>query len=102
KTSGTVVDRRPPKIRPLIGTPAGFSHSGSRLGHCANGAVKRALGCAALRPQSGVHGCPLQSVSLAGGWSVIPSHPTSPSSVMATFVKIVFLLIVSIAFGLER
>ena len=44
KTSGTVVDRRPPKMRPLIGTPAGFSHSGSRLGHCDRGAVNRAFG----------------------------------------------------------
>src|SRR3954447_229023 len=102
KTSGTVVDRRPPKMRPLIGTPAGFSHSGSRLGHCDKGAVNRAFGCAALRPQSGVQGLPAQSVSLAGGSSVIPSHQTSPSSVMATFVKIVFFLIVSIALGLER
>ena len=31
---------------------------------------------------------------------VIPSHHTSPSSVLATFVKIVFRAIVPIAFGL--
>ena len=97
KTSGTIDDRRPPKMKPLIGTPAGFSHSGSSVGHCDRGAVKRALGCAALRPQSGVQGWPVQSVSLAGGFSVMPSHQTSPSSVKATFVKIVFRLIVSIA-----
>ena len=86
----------------LMGTPAGFSHSGSRIGHCDSGAVKRELGCAALRPQSGVHAWPVQSVSRAGGVSVMPSHHTSPSSVIATFVKIVFFRIVFIAFALER
>ena len=63
--------------------------------------MNRAFGCAALRPQSGVHGLPVQSVSLAGGSSVMPSHQTSPSSVRATLVKMVFFLIVSIALGLE-
>ena len=74
-------------------------------GHCDAGAVKRAFGCAALRPVSfpisGVHLLPCQSVSSGGGVSVMSSHQTSPSGVKATFVKIVFFLIVSIAFGLD-
>ena len=89
-------------MKALTGTPAGFSHSGSRFGHCDSGAAKRELGCAALRPQSGVHALPVQSMSRAGGVSVMPSHHTSPSSVIATFVKIVFFRIVSIAFAFER
>src|SRR5271165_571868 len=101
KTSGTSEDRRPPKMNPLMGTPLGFSHSGSTVGHWDRGAVNRALGCAALRPQSGVHGLPVQSVSLAGGSLVIPSHQTSPSSVRATLVKIVFFSMVFIALGFE-
>ena len=39
-------------------------------------------------------------MSLGGGSSVIPSHQTPPSGVRATFVKIVFLDSVAIAFGL--
>ena len=38
----------------------------------------------------------------AGGSSVMPSHQTSPSSVSATFVKIVFSRIDAIAFGIGR
>src|SRR5271157_1374396 len=84
----------------LIGTPSGFSQSASIVGHWEAGAVKRALGCDAGRPQPGVHSLPCQSVSLGGGSSVIPSHQTSPSGVSATFVKIVFLDSAAIAFGL--
>src|SRR4051812_11329347 len=83
-TNGTTVDRRPPKMKALIGTPAGSSHRSSRIGHWDSGAVNRALGCAAGRPQSGAHGRPVQSVSRAGGASVRPSHHTSPSAVVAT------------------
>ena len=57
--------------------------------------------CAAFRPESGVQGCPCQSVSFAGGSFVIPSHQTSPSGVRATFVKIQFLVSVAIAFGFD-
>src|SRR5271154_4215993 len=71
-----------------IGTPAGSSHAGSTLGHCATEQVKRELGCAAGRPHPGVQSWPRQSIKCAGGWSVIPSHHTSPSSVKATLVKI--------------
>src|SRR5687767_11172502 len=86
-TSGTSVLRRPPKIKALIGTPFGFSQSGSIDGHCEAGAVNRAFGCAAFVPDSGVQGFPCQSVNLGGGSLVIPSHHTSPSGVKATFVK---------------
>ncbi len=39
--------RRPPNMIAEIGTPSGASQSGSIVGHCAAGAVKRPLGCAA-------------------------------------------------------
>ncbi len=73
------------------------------MGHCEAGAVKRALGWAALAPVSlpicGVHGFPCQSRQLAGGASVIPSHHTPPSGVSATLVKMVFFRSVAMAFG---
>src|SRR2546423_2231261 len=98
-----VFARRPPKIMPLIGTPSGFSQSGSMVGHCAAGAVKRALGCAALTPVflaiAGVHFFPCQSSHSAGGLSVMPSHQTPPSGVRATLVKIVFRDSVAMALG---
>src|SRR5574342_272797 len=52
-TSGTVSERRPPNRKAEIGTPSGFSHSGSTEGHCDAATVNRALGCAAFLPQSG-------------------------------------------------
>ena len=88
-------------MKALIGTPAGFSHSGSIDGHCAAGAVKREFGCAAGRPQPGVQSLPFQSIRCAGGFSVMPSHQTSPSSVSAMLVKIVFFEQLAIAFGLD-
>src|SRR2546428_4509297 len=98
-----VVARRPPKMIALIGTPFGFSQSGSIVGHCDAGAVKRAFGCAAFAPVSlaiwGVHFFPCQSRHSAGGSSVIPSHQTPPSGVSATLVKIEFRERVIIAFG---
>src|SRR5919205_3937108 len=54
-TSGTFVARRPPKRIAEIGTPFGSSHSGAIDGHCAAGAVKRALGWAAGVGEAGVH-----------------------------------------------
>src|SRR3954471_22437915 len=87
----------------LIGTPSGLSQSLSIVGHCDAGAVKRALGCAALTPfafaSSGVQSLPCQSIACFGGVSVMPSHQTPPSSVNATFVKIEFFASVFIAFG---
>src|SRR6266513_5936518 len=87
----------------LIGTPFGFSQSGSIVGHCEAGAVKRAFGCAAFAPVSfaicGVHFCPRQSRHSAGGSSVMPSHQTPPSGVSATLVKIEFFDRLIIALG---
>src|SRR5690348_3885223 len=98
-----VVARRPPKMKALMGTPFGFSQSGSMVGHCLAGAVKRALGCAALAPVflaiSGVHLLPCQSMHSAGGSSVMPSHHTPPSGVSATLVKMEFFARVAIALG---
>src|ERR1700693_870064 len=63
-TNGIVVALRPPKTIALIGTPAGSSQAGSMVGHCDAGAVKRALGRAALTPvacaSSGVQSLPCQ------------------------------------------
>ena len=98
-TSGTTVERRPPNRNASIGTPAGSSHSGAIAGSCAAGVVKRAFGCAAGASESGVQSLPCQSIRCAGGSFVIPSHQTSPSSVFAQLVKIVFARIVAIAFG---
>src|SRR5713101_341856 len=99
-----VVGRRPPKMIALIGTPLGSSQAGSMVGHCEAGAVKRALGCAALAPVSlaicGVHFFPCQSRHSAGGSSVIPSHHTPPSGVSATLVKMVLRESVAMALGL--
>src|SRR5271168_4988701 len=99
-----VVARRPPKTMALMGTPSGSSHAGSMVGHCEAGAVKRALGCAALAPVSlaicGVHFFPCQSSHTAGGVSVMPSHHTPPSGVSATLVKMVFFAKVAMALGL--
>src|SRR6266436_9877621 len=92
--SGMVLARRPPKMMALMGTPLGSSQAASMVGHCEAGAVKRALGCAALAPVclaiSGVHRLPCQSRHSAGGLSVMPSHHTPPSGVRATLVKMVF------------
>src|SRR5687768_17376428 len=91
---------RPPKMNAAIGTPCGSSHFGSIEGHCAAGAVNRALGCAALSLDSGVQSRPCQSMACLGGVSVMPSHHTSPSSVSATLVKMQFFVSVAMAFGL--
>src|SRR5256885_16528268 len=82
-----------------IGTPAGSSQCGSIDGHCDAATVKRAFGCAALRPDCGVQSLPVQSMRRGGGSFVMPSHHTSPSGVSATLVKIVFALIVSMQLG---
>src|SRR5271154_3181208 len=104
KTSGIVVARRPPNTIALMGTPFGSSQAGSIVGHCAAGAVKRALGCAALAPVSlaicGDHLLPRQSRHSAGASSVMPSHHTPPSGVRATLVKMVFRASEAIALGL--
>src|SRR5262245_40580381 len=99
-TSGTTLARRPPNRMAEIGTPPGLSHSDEMTGHWRAGVVKRALGCAALRPDAGVHGRRSQSVSSAGGASVICSHHTSLSGVTAQLVKIELASAVRSALGL--
>src|SRR5574343_339673 len=76
-----------------IGTPAGSSQAVSTDGHCAAGEVKREFGCAAFLPalpSSGVQSLPCQSIRCDGASLVRPSHHTSPSSVSATLVKMMF------------
>jgi hypothetical protein len=101
KTSGMSLLILPPKMNALIGTPSGFSQSASMLGHWLAGAVKRALACAATRPQSGVQSSPFQSMACAGGGPSMPSHQTSPSSVSAALVTMQFFFMVNIALGLN-
>src|SRR3954454_6497865 len=86
-TRGTLVARRPPKRIAEMGTPFGSSHSGAIEGHCDAGAVNRALGWAAGVPDAGVQSLPFQSTRCAGFSAVRPSHQMSPSSVLATLVK---------------
>src|SRR5215475_15992897 len=100
-TSGTMLARRPPNKMASIGTPFGSSHSLAMTGHCLAGVVKRALGWEAGRPASGDQLLRSQSISSGGFSSVIPSHQTSPSGVIAQLVKIEFLVMVSIAFGFD-
>jgi len=97
-TSGTVVLRRPPKMKASMGTPFSSSHCASSAGLLVAATVKREFGCAAGRglppvppaaAMAGVQSRPCQSMRWAGGVSVMPSHHTSPSSVSATLVKIV-------------
>src|SRR3954462_13795989 len=97
-----VLERRPPKTIADTSTPCGSSHAGSSAGLFVHGAVNRLFGCAAFRPQSGVHRWPVQSTHSSGGALVLPSHHTSPSLSSATLVKIVSRLIAAIALGLVR
>src|SRR3954466_755668 len=98
-TSGTTVARRPPKRKASIGTPFGSSHSSAITGHWAAGVVKRAFGCEDGWSASGVQSSPCQSMRCDGASFVMPSHQTSPSSVLAQFVKIEFARTVAIALG---
>src|SRR3984957_6643728 len=99
-TRGTTERRRPPKRTAEMGTPRGSSHSGAQAGFWSAGTVKRAFGCDAGVPLSAVQGSPRQSVSEAGGTSLMPSHHTSPSSVRAVLVKMQLLFNVFMALGL--
>src|SRR5436190_1519958 len=99
RTSGTVVARRPPKMIAEIGTPSASSAFASRIGLLRIGAVNREFGCAAGVFAAGVHALPRQSVRSGGGSPSLPSHHTSPSFVMATFVKIASRSRHAIAFG---
>ena len=89
-----------------MGTPCGFSQSGSMEGHWLAGVVKRPLGCAAGVLLAGVQGLPRQSMRWAGTASVMPSHQMPPSAfpsaptVSATLVKMELRLSVAMALGL--
>jgi len=98
-TSGIVLGRRPPNMMADKGTPSGFCQSGSITGHCDAGAVKREFGWAPLRPLSGVHSLPSQSMPLAGAGTPMSSHQMSPSGVNTTLVKMLFLAKVATALG---
>src|SRR5688500_17247720 len=102
--SGSVCARRPPSTMALMGTPSGPSQSESMIGHWDAGAVNRAFGWAAVRPEalpiSGVQASPRQSRHSAGGSGVIPSHHTPPWGVSATLVKIELRDTVAMALGL--
>ena len=112
-TRGTVVERRPPKMKASIGTPAGSSQAGSSAGLFVAATVKRLLGWAAtlsfpFSPValaiSGVQSRPCQSIRCAGRLPVScsrPSHHTSPSSVSATLVKITSLSKLAMQLGLD-
>src|SRR5439155_3145133 len=100
-TSGIVLGRRPPKRMADRGTPSGFCQSGSSTGHWEAGAVNREFGCAPLRPESGVHSLPSQSMPLAGAGTPMSSHQTSPSGVRTTLVKMLFRAKVATALGLD-
>src|ERR1051325_214072 len=100
-TNGIVLGRRPPNKIADSGTPSGFCQSGSITGHWEAGAVNRELGCAPLRPDSGVPSLPSQSIPLAGAGTPMSSHQTSPSGVRTTFVKMLFFAKVATALGLD-
>src|SRR5512137_2344731 len=99
-TSGTVVERRPPKMIAEMGTPAGSSTLEERAGLLEAGAVKRLLGCAALSVEPFFQVAPFQSISSAGASVSQPSHQMSPSLVRATLVKSESLRTHSMALGL--
>ncbi len=61
-----VEGRRPPKMKAEMGTPCGFSQSGSMVGHWLAGVVKRPLGWAAGVVLAGVQGLPRQSMRCSG------------------------------------
>jgi len=83
-----------------MGTPAGSSQAGSMEGERVAATVKREFGCAAGRPQPGVHSLPVQSVSFGGAFLRHALPHTSPSGVSATLVKMVSALTASMQFGL--
>src|SRR5581483_7095498 len=99
-TSGTTEARRPPKRMASIGTPLGSSHSEAMAGSWEAGTVKRALGWAAVVPESGDQSSPFHDVRWSGVSSVMPSHHTSPSSVRAVLVKMALPANVIMALGL--
>src|SRR5512138_3963626 len=66
RTSGTVVERRPPKRMAEIGTPLGSSTDAERAGLLRAGAVKRLFGWAILSVEPFFQGAFFQSMHSAG------------------------------------
>src|SRR6266508_3427127 len=62
RTSGIVVERRPPKMSAEIGTPFGSWAKRDSAGLFAMGAVKRLFGCAAFSAEPFFQGAPFQSI----------------------------------------
>src|SRR5512142_2179569 len=100
RTSGTVVERRPPKRMAEIGTPWGASTEAERAGLLRAGAVKRLLGWAIFSIEPFFQGVFFQSMHSAGASLSMPSHQMSPSLVRPTFVKKESFFTVSMALGL--
>src|SRR5512141_1297840 len=65
-TSGTVVERRPPKRMAEIGTPFGSSTAAERAGLFRAGAVNRLFGCAIFSLEPFFQGAFFQSKHSAG------------------------------------
>ena len=99
-TSGTVDDRRPPKRMAEIGTPLGSVANRESAWLLESCTVNRLFGWAAYSREPFVHGRPRQSKRRSGTSPSMPSHQTSPSSVIATFVKNAFRSSIRMAFGL--
>jgi hypothetical protein len=99
-TSGTVVERRPPKRMAEMGTPRGSSIEGERAGLLRAGAVNRLLGWAIFSVEPRFQGAPFQSKHSAGASLSIPSHQMSPEAVRPTLVKKELRPTVAMAFGL--
>jgi len=98
------VARRPPKMMALMGTPLGDSQSGSIVGHCEAGAVKREFGCAAFAPGFRTDPrSPRASLPVEAFLGRVVGHAFPPdprSRVRATLVKMVFFASVFMALGL--
>ena len=101
KTRGTPRGLRPPKMMPEMGTPSGSSQLGWMVGHCWAGTQNLELGWAALPSSPNIHFLPVHVVTerLGSTSFSMPSQNTLPSSVTATFVKMVFFWEVSMATG---
>ena len=69
-----------------IGTPLRSLTRGESAGLFVAGAVKRLFGWAAFSVEPRFQGRPRQSISSSGATPSFPSHQTSPSGVIATFV----------------
>src|SRR5207237_1185988 len=77
RTTGTVVDRRPPKRIAEIGTPFGSSAKRESAGLLLSPTVNRLFGCAAASRDPFAHGRPCQSSMRSGTSPRTPPHHPS-------------------------